>query len=52
MLMWEFPKIRGTVFWDPENKDPTIWGSVIGSPIFGNPHVIVPTLHVDYLAHI
>ena len=22
--MWEFPKIRGTVFWGPYNKDPTI----------------------------
>ena len=22
--MWEFPKIRGTLFWDPYNKDPTI----------------------------
>ena len=22
---WEFPRIRGTVFWGPYNKDPTIW---------------------------
>ena len=21
---WEFPKIRGTLFWGPYNKDPTI----------------------------
>ena len=21
---WEFPKIRGTVYWGPYNKDPTI----------------------------
>ena len=21
---WEFPKIRGTSFWGPYNKDPTI----------------------------
>ena len=21
------------------NKDPTIWGSILGSPIFGNPHI-------------
>ena len=21
---WEFPKIAGTVFWGPYNKDPTI----------------------------
>ena len=22
--IWEFPKIRGTLFWGPEKKDPTI----------------------------
>ena len=22
--MWEFPKIRGTLFWGPYNKDPII----------------------------
>ena len=22
--MWELPKIRGTLFWGPYNKDPTI----------------------------
>ena len=22
--IWEFPTIRGTLFWGPENKDPTI----------------------------
>ena len=22
--VWEFPKIRGTLFWGPYNKDPTI----------------------------
>ena len=21
---WDFPKIRGTLFWGPDNKDPTI----------------------------
>ena len=34
----EFPKIRGTLFWGPCNKDPTIWGTILGSPIFGNSH--------------
>ena len=33
---WEFPKIRGTLFWGPSNKDPTIYGAILGSPIFGN----------------
>ena len=28
--MWEFSRIRGTLFWCPHNK---------GSPIFGNSHV-------------
>ena len=32
----EFPKIRGIFFWGPYNKDPTIWGTILGSPIFGN----------------
>ena len=22
--VWEFPEIRGTLFWGPYNKDPTI----------------------------
>ena len=30
-------KIRGTLFWGPYNKDPAI----LGSPIFGNPHVLL-----------
>ena len=24
-------------FGGPDNKDPTIWGTILGSPIFGNP---------------
>ena len=36
--MWEFPKIMGTLFGGPYNKDPTIWGTILGSPILGNPH--------------
>ena len=36
---WEFPKIRGTLFWGPYNKDPTIRGTFLGSPIFGNSHL-------------
>ena len=31
--IWEFPKIRGTLFWGPYNKDPTIYGTTLGSPI-------------------
>ena len=23
-LVWDFPKITGTLFWGPDNKDPTI----------------------------
>ena len=29
----------GTLFWGPYNKDPTIQGTILGSPIFGNSHV-------------
>ena len=39
-FIWEFPKIRGALFWGPYDKDPTIKGTILGSPIFGNPHII------------
>ena len=39
MLILEFPKIGGTLFWGPYNEDPTIWGTRLGSPIFGNSHI-------------
>ena len=32
-------EIRGTLLWGPYNKDPTIWGTTSGSPIFGNSHL-------------
>ena len=37
--IWEFPKLRGTLFWCPYDKDPTIWGTIFVSPIFGNSHI-------------
>ena len=42
----KLPKIRGTSFWGPYNfnKDPTIYGTILGSPIFGNSHVGVKGL--------
>ena len=30
---------RGTVFWDPNNKDLIIWGIIIGRPVFGTSDV-------------
>ena len=33
--IWEFAKIRGTLFRGPYHKDPTIQGTILGSPIFG-----------------
>ena len=39
--IWEFPKIRGTLFWCPYKKDPPIQGTILGSPIFGNSHLDV-----------
>ena len=36
-LYGSFRKEGGTSFWGPYNKDPTIWGTILGSPIFGNP---------------
>ena len=32
---WEFPKIRGTFFGGPYNKDYGILGSISGSPYLG-----------------
>ena len=29
----------GYLIWGPYNKDPTIKGTILGSPIFGNSHV-------------
>ena len=42
-LIWEFPKIGGTLFWGPYNQDPTISGAKLGSPIFGNYRIRVGT---------
>ena len=33
--MWGFPRIRGTLFGGPYNKDYSILGSILGSPYFG-----------------
>ena len=33
--IWGFPKIRGLPFGGPNNKDCSIWGSILGSPYFG-----------------
>ena len=41
-LIWEFPKIGGTLFCWPFYKDPTLWGTILGSPTFGDSHI--PTL--------
>ena len=38
--MWDFPKIRGTLFWGPYNKDPTkcyYLGCYIRGPYFRKP---------------
>ena len=32
-----FRKLGYPIFGGPCNKDPTIWGTILGSPIFGNP---------------
>ena len=37
--LWEFPKVGDTLFWCPYDEDPTIQGTKLGSPIFGNPLV-------------
>ena len=34
-------EIRDTLFWGPDNKDPTIQGTILGSPIFANSHIYI-----------
>ena len=43
-LYWglEFPKIQGTLFWGPYNKDPTFQGTILVFPMFGNPLIVDP----------
>ena len=61
-VIWEFPKIRGTLFCGPYSKDPTILGyyTRVPSPIFGNSHIeakIATTKYIlfipyDFLLHL
>ena len=39
--IWEFPKIRGALLWGSDNRDPTGWGTILGSPMFGNSHMFI-----------
>ena len=41
---------EGTLFWGPYNKDPTIKGTILGSPILGSPHIINVTAPLGFLA--
>ena len=34
-----FRKEGGALVWCPYDKDPTIWGTILRFPIFGNPHM-------------
>ena len=43
--IWEFPKIRGTLFWGPYNKDPTIQGTILGPLFSETPILAFLTLH-------
>ena len=37
----------GYLIWRPYNKDPTIWGAILRSPIFGKlPCVFIALLHL------
>ena len=39
MLYGSFRKLGGTLLGGPDNKDPTIYGTILGAPIFGNSHI-------------
>ena len=38
-VIWLFPQIRGQIFGSPYNKDHNIFGSILGPPIYGSPHI-------------
>ena len=40
--IWEFPKIRGTLFWGPFSQDPTILGYYIRVPYFSETSIYRP----------
>ena len=40
-MIWEFPKLGVPyLIWGPYNKDPTIYGTILGSPNFGTAHLV------------
>ena len=47
--MWGFPKIRGTSYGGPDNKDYSILGSILGSPHFGKVPCMCARIVVPYL---
>ena len=40
-ILWEFRKLGLAYLEVLKNKDPTIYGTPLGSPIFGNPHMVI-----------
>ena len=50
VYIWGFPKIKGTLFACPYNKDYSILGSILGSPYFGRlPYMYI---HIHILVQI
>ena len=46
--IWGFPKIRGTLFGGPYNKDYSVLGSILGSPYLGKlPYIIATPYHIS-----
>ena len=45
IYIWGFPKINGTLFGSPHNKDYSILGSILGSHYFGK----LPYIHILYV---
>ena len=42
------PKIGGTLFENPYNRDPVIWGTILGFPVFRNPHMVYSDSEVRF----
>ena len=51
ILYENFRKQGVPYFGGPYNKDPTIWGTILRSPIFGNPHIVQLDPHPEPRAY-
>ena len=52
VLLPKMGKGSANFFWGPYNKDPTIWATILVSPIFGNSHIAPKSTWAVYTGNI